>query len=81
MTRDSTGDVLKMATHLLENKVSSEQVDRTSPAFKDATENGFVKMSDTWLKHVITRTGQSSDDDIQHQHHLHREIELDYHVI
>ena len=78
MTRDSTSDVLKMATHLLENQVSSEQVDCTSPPFQDATENGFAKMSDTWLKHVITHNGHSSDNDNQHQHHLHRELELDY---
>ena len=63
-TRDATSDVLKMATHLLENQVSSEHVDRTSPTFQD----GFAKMCDT---------GHSSDYDNQHQHHLHREMELD----
>ena len=53
-TRDATADIRKVSMHLLANGVTTSQTSRTHPPFRDITEDGFSKMSQTWLKHILT---------------------------
>ena len=77
--RDASADVRKMAMHLIEHKVIVQATGRTSPAFKDVTEDGFKKMSQPrWLKQVLTEAAALADDETEHP--LQGEIELGYEV-
>jgi len=72
---DASGDVRKMAMHLMEHTVTVQATGRTSPPFKDVTEDGF-KMSQRWLKQVLMEAAALPDDETEQT--LHSEIELDY---
>jgi len=73
--RDASGDVTKMAIHLMEHTVTVQARGRTSPPFKDVTD-GFKKMSQRWLKQVLMEAAALPDDETKQT--LHSEIELDY---
>lgn len=74
--RDVSGDVRKMAMHLMEHTVTVQATGRTSPPFKDVPEDGFNKMSQRWLKQVLMEAAALPDDETEQT--LHSEIELDY---
>lgn len=74
--RDVSGDVRKMAMHLMEHTVTVQATGRTSPPFKDVTEDGFKKISQRWLKQVLMEAAALPDDETEQT--LHSEIELDY---
>ena len=48
-TRDAAADIRKISLHLIENFVTIPKADRTGPAFRDPTEDGFSKITPTWL--------------------------------
>ena len=50
-----------MAHHLGEKKVTTEVKDRTSPTFKDPTEAGFAKFTNSWLKEMLERFSTESE--------------------
>ena len=54
-TRDASADIRKITAHLLEHKVTVPQESRTTPTFRDVTEDGFGKMSQSWLKQVLVQ--------------------------
>ena len=74
--RDASADVRKMAMHLIERTVTVQATGRTSPAFKDVTEDGFKKMSQRWLKQVLMEAAVLPDDETEQT--LRGEIELGY---
>ena len=64
-----------MTRHLMDHQVTVQTTGRTSPPFKDATGDGFKKMSQSWLKQVLTQAPALDDDP---QPTLQGDIELDY---
>ena len=79
-TRDASADIHKITDHLLENKVTAPQAGRTTPTFRDVTEDGFKKMSQAWLKQVLVRAPdvesvRSTDTE---QEPMQGTIDLDY---
>ena len=75
--RDSSGDIRRMTHHLLEKKVTSSQDGRTSPPFCDITEDGFAKMSPSWLKQALAHSEETAEIPDQQQQHL-QDTEMDY---
>ena len=59
-----------------DHKVTVQTTGRTSSPFKDVTEDGFKKMSQSWLKQVLTKAAAPPDDDPEPP--LQGDIELDY---
>lgn len=78
-TRDADKDILKITTHLLDNQVTSVMEDRTTPTFKDPTDDGMAKMCNTsWVKEILAK---SADDDLdEEQREYSREVDLDYEI-
>ena len=64
---DASNDITKIATHLLEQKVTI-QMDRNIP-FHDTIEEGFRKMKPAWLKQVLAQDSDCLLD--QDLHNLH----------
>ena len=62
--------------HLMEHTVTVQATGRTSPPFKDVTEDGFKKMSQRWLKQILMEAAALPDDETEQT--LHSEIELGY---
>ena len=78
-TRDASADIHKVSMHLLENGVTPPQTSRTSPPFRDITEDGFSKISQTWLQQVLTPVPDMEDASNNEQQTLHRNMaDFDY---
>ena len=78
-TRDASADIRKVSMHLLHNGVTTPQTNRTSPPFRDITEDGFSKISETWLKQVLTPAPDIEDTRTSEQQTLHgNTTEFDY---
>ena len=52
-TRDAADDIKEVSVHPMENGVTLPKTGHTSPPFRDVTEDGFSKVSQTWLDHVL----------------------------
>ena len=65
-TRDASFDVRKVALHLLEHEVTVHKVSRTTPPFRDVTEDGFAKISQAWLDKVLTNVPDTAEDSTEH---------------
>jgi len=76
--RDASADIRKMAVHLLEYHVTTQKPGRNSPPFNDSTNDGFKKMSLTWLKHILTQAEGNEDD--TEQQSTQKEVDLDYEI-
>ena len=61
--------------HLIDHKVTVQTIGCTASPFKDITDDGF-KMSQSWLKQVLTQAAAPPDDDPEPT--LQGDIELDY---
>lgn len=78
-TRDSSADVHKVSMHLLENGVTAPQTSRITPPFRDVTEDGFAKISQTWLKQVLRPTPDTEEtSSIEHQNLHGNTSDFDY---
>ena len=49
-----------MTRHLLDKSVTTELAERQSPPFVDSTENGWKKLTKTWLKETLERTSDGN---------------------
>ena len=61
-TRDASADIRKIALNLLENEVTTQKKNRTTPQFRDLTEDGFTKMSQSWLRKILTPIPSPPED-------------------
>ena len=78
-TSDAASDIRKVSLHLLENEVTSIKTGRTNPAFRDVTEDGFSKMSQAWLDHLLVPLPNvESTVDSEHQALQEDILDLDY---
>ena len=73
--RDASADIKKMAVHLYHVTTQSRV---NSPPFNDSTNDGFKKMSLTWLKHILTQAEGNEDD--TEQQNTQKEVDLDYEI-
>lgn len=53
---DASKDIVTMTRHLLDKAVTTELAERQSPPFVDPTENGWKKLTKTWLRETLERT-------------------------
>ena len=73
---DASSDIQKITKHLLEKNATTEVTGRSSPAFKDPTEEGWKKLSCTdWIQQILTNT---VEDDLHEQQR--GETDLDYEI-
>ena len=71
---DASSDIKKITEHLLEKNATTEVTARSSPAFKDPTEEGWKKLSCTeWIQKILTNT---LEEDLQEEQR--GETDLDY---
>lgn len=61
-THDANKDVSIMVSHLVDKDVIIEVADCRSPPFLDPTENGWKKLTKTWLRDVLERTSAGECD-------------------
>ena len=79
-TCDAASDIRKVSLHLIENDVTSLKTGRTSPAFRDVTENGFAKMTQAWLDHLLVPLPNVESSGVESEHQTLQEdiLDLDY---
>lgn len=72
--QDAVADINKVLVHLMECGISTENKDRTTPPFKDPTENGIATLcKGDWLQKRLLSTEFEPEEE-QECH----EIDLDY---
>lgn len=74
--REASADIKNMAMHLINHKVTVQTTGCTSSPFRDVTDDGFKKMSQSWLKQALTQAAAPPDDDQELT--LQGDIQLDY---
>ena len=76
--RDASKDILKLTSALLEKKVTSEDVARSSPPFTDPTFLGHKKISTTtWVKDTLA-TINNLDEALQMEERDEQLVDIDY---
>ena len=64
--REAITDITKMAKHLTEHQVTTVMSSRTTPSFHDATEDGWKKLTKSWLDQFLTPTAEAdTSSDLQ----------------
>ena len=77
--RDSQRDITKLSSHLHENGVTSADQARTTPPFRDPTEDGLAKLCNTsWVHDTLSKiSSQQTDDPDTHEETF---VALDYEI-
>ena len=81
--RSAEGDIKKMISHLLEEKVTCERKDRMDVKFNEPIQLGLQKIVNGWLRNYLKSSGsESASDDSQQSNQdgeLHDgDVDLDY---
>ena len=75
-TRDANKDIVKISSQLIDNSVTSVVQNRTSPAFKDPTNDGLAKICNTsWVQDILAKTDSPQTDDDSNLHEKERKLD------
>ena len=83
--RDANKDILKISTQLISNSVACTIQNRTSPAFKDPTDDGLAKIcNSSWVKDILLKAdSHQTDEDVlirEEETHVDNLMDIDYEI-